>query len=90
MAHCLIAKRVLEYIKGITNLGIQYKKEVGSPTLLSLTDNNLISDLVDKKNTSKFVFIIGTRTISRASMKQTMVALFTTKEEDIAATLCSC
>lgn len=96
MSHWLVAKRILRYLKGTTELGILYKKGEGSskgngsPKLLAFTDSGYADDLDDKRSTSGYVFIIGSGAVSWSSKKQPVVTLSTTEAEYIAAALCAC
>ena len=89
-SHWLAAKRILRYIQGTTDFGILYKRGRRNAGLVSYTDSNYAGDLDDRKSTSGFAFIMGSRAISWASKKQPVVSLSTTKVEYIVAALCAC
>nr|DAD39485.1 TPA_asm: hypothetical protein HUJ06_013808 [Nelumbo nucifera] len=52
----VIAKRVLRYLQGTTNLGIFYKKG-GSDKLVAFTDSDYAGDLEDRKSTSGYPIV---------------------------------
>lgn len=49
MAHQLATKRILWYVKGTTNLGLQYKKRASSLTLLVFIDSDYVDDWTIRK-----------------------------------------
>nr|DAD43143.1 TPA_asm: hypothetical protein HUJ06_001373 [Nelumbo nucifera] len=63
--HLQAAKKVLRYLKGITNLGIFYKKG-GNDKLVAFTDGDYADDLEDRKSTSGYVFMLSSRAVSWA------------------------
>ena len=87
--HLQTAKRVLRYLRGITNLRIFYKKE-GNDKLVAFTDSDYASDLEDTKSTSGYVFMLSSGAVSWSSRKQPVVSLSTTEAEFIAATSFAC
>lgn len=87
--HLQAAKRVLRYVKGTMELGIQYKRG-GAEELLGFTDSDYAGDVDDRKSTSGYVFLLGTGAISWSSKKQPIVTLSTTEAEFIAAASCAC
>ena len=54
--------------------------------LIGYTDSDFVGSLDDRKNTSGYVFDLGSRVISWASKKQPIVTLSSTKAEYVAAT----
>ena len=87
--HLQTAKRVLRYLRGITNLVIFYKKG-GNDKLVAFTDSDYAGDLEDRKSTSGYVFMLSSGAMSWSSRKQPVVSLSTTEAEFIAATSCAC
>jgi len=60
--HLQASKRILRYLKGTMELGIGYRK--GSEwSLITFVDSDYAGDVDDRKNTSGYVFILGTRAI---------------------------
>lgn len=79
VSHWLTAKRILRYLKGMTELGIFYKRGEGNMKLVGYTDSDYAGDVDDRKSTSCFVFMMALGAVSWASKKQHIVAPSTTK-----------
>ncbi|KAL6332552.1 hypothetical protein AAG906_008972 [Vitis piasezkii] len=80
--HMGVAKRVLKYVKGTTNLGIWYLK-TGGVKLDGYADSDWAGSVDDMKSTSGYVFTIGSGVICWNSRKQEVVAQSTTEAEYI-------
>ena len=87
--HLLAAKRILRYLQGTKDFGLFYKKGEKSD-LIGFVDSDYAGDQDDRKSTSGYVFVLGTRAISWSSRKQKIVTLSTTEAEFVAATACAC
>ncbi|KAI3474406.1 hypothetical protein Pfo_029267 [Paulownia fortunei] len=87
--HLLAAKRIFRYLQGTSNYGIMYKKGERSD-LFGFTDSDYARDPDDRKNTSGYVFMMGSGAVSWSSKKQSIVTLSTTEAEFIAAAACAC
>ena len=61
--HLQSAKRILRYLKGTTKLGIYYQKG-GKGNLIAFANSDYTGDVDDRKNTSNYVFFLGTGAIS--------------------------
>ncbi|XP_057845053.1 secreted RxLR effector protein 161-like [Cryptomeria japonica] len=72
-SHWLAAKRVLRYIHGTMDHGLEYKKN-DQFFLTGYTDADYAGSVDDRKSTSRFVFFLGSGPISRGSKKQATVA----------------
>lgn len=83
-AHWRAAKRVLRYLQGTRNLGIQYKSD-GDNILRGYADADFAGDKKDRKSTSGMIFILNGGTIQWKSNKQNGVSLSTTESEYISA-----
>ncbi|GAU22946.1 hypothetical protein TSUD_326740 [Trifolium subterraneum] len=81
--HVAAVKRILRYLKGTTSYGLWYEKGNGIK-LTGWSDSDYAGDLDDRKSTSGYVFIIGTKAVSWSSKKQPIVTLSTTEAEFIA------
>lgn len=57
--HLLAAKRILRYLQGTKEFGLFYKIEENS-NLFGITGSDYVGDLDDRKNTSGYVFMMGT------------------------------
>lgn len=86
MQHYQEAKRVLRYVKGTLNYGIQFKR-VEEPELVGFSDSDWGGSVEDKKSTSGYVFTIGSGACCWNSSKQKTVAQSTAEAEYIA--ICS-
>ncbi|KAL0431969.1 UNVERIFIED_CONTAM: Retrovirus-related Pol polyprotein from transposon TNT 1-94 [Sesamum radiatum] len=74
--------RVLRYLKYTSNYGLHYTRY---PAVLEgYSDANWISDSIDTKSTSGYVFTIGGGAVSWKSSKQTCIARSTMESEFIA------
>ena len=83
--HLLAAKRIFRYLQGTVGFGLFYKK--GEKTdLVGFTDSDYAGDQDDRKCTSGYVFMIGSRAVLWSSKKQPIVTLSTTEAEFIVAT----
>ncbi|KAL6315072.1 hypothetical protein AAG906_030925 [Vitis piasezkii] len=80
--HMRVAKRVLKYVKGTTNLGIWYLK-TGGVKLDDYVDSDWAGSVDDMKSTSGYVFTIGSGVCRPSILKQEVVAQSTTKAEYI-------
>jgi hypothetical protein len=76
--HLQAAKRILRYLKGTINYGIFYKKNENKQ-LIAYTDSDYAGDIVDKKSTSGYVFMLSGGVVSWSSKKQPIVTLSTTE-----------
>jgi hypothetical protein len=86
--HVADVKRILRYLKG-TSYGLLYERGNGSK-LSSWSDSDYARDLDDRKSTSGYVFMIGTKVVSWPSRKQPIVTLSATEAEFIAAVNSAC
>ena len=80
--HMGVAKRVLKYIKGTTNLGLRYSK-TGGVCLIGYADSDWAGSVDDMKSTSGYVFSIGSGAICWNARKQDVVAQSTAEAEYI-------
>lgn len=62
--HLQAAKRILRYLKGITNYGILNKKGGEEEELLAFTDSDYAGDIDDRKSTSGYVFLLSSGAVS--------------------------
>ena len=75
--HWKAAKRILRYIKGTYQLGIEYKYG-GEPTLVGYIDSDYAGDIDDRKSTSGYIFHLGSGPMLWSSKKQSTVSLSST------------
>ncbi|CAL9001992.1 unnamed protein product [Prunus brigantina] len=82
--HYGTAKRVLRYIQGTLNFGLEYKKGEGT-VLIGFCDSDWSGSEDDMRSTSGYAFIFGSEVFSWASVKQQCVALSTAEAKYISA-----
>ena len=70
-------------------LGIGYRKG-GEGSLIAFADSDYAGDVDDRKSTSGYVFMLGTRVVSWSSRKQPVVTLSTMRAEFIQVASCAC
>ncbi|GKU85713.1 hypothetical protein SLEP1_g340 [Rubroshorea leprosula] len=87
--HLGTAKRILCYIRATSNFGIWYKP-VPNFKLLGFTDSDWASSVDDRKNTSGYIFNLGSGAVSWSSKKQECTALSSSGAEYVAATSAAC
>ncbi|GJQ93404.1 hypothetical protein Tco_0004543 [Tanacetum coccineum] len=73
-------KRIFQYIKGTTHLGLWYPKGSGIETIV-YADSDHAGDYVDHKSTSGVCTFMGCCLTSWFSKKQTALAISTTEAE---------
>ena len=88
-SHWHIGKRILRYISGIRDYCILYSKS-DDFILVGYTNSDFAGIIDDRKSTYGYIFHLGSGAISRASQKQPIVTLSTTKVEYVVATSTAC
>ncbi|XP_015897697.2 uncharacterized mitochondrial protein AtMg00810-like [Ziziphus jujuba] len=78
------AKRVLRYIKGTLDYGLEYVKGK-QPVLVGYCDSDWCGSVDDMRSTSGYAFSFGSGVFSWASVKKNYVALSTIEAEYISA-----
>eukprot|EP00253_Pinus_taeda_P023259 PITA_23259 len=79
-SHWIAAKRVLRYVKGTINFGIEYTNAC-NVEVTGHSDSDWAGNPDDKKSTTGYVFNIGSRAISWSSKKQATVSFSSTEAE---------
>ena len=82
--HMGVARRVLRYVQGTLDYGIEYAKQK-SVTLMGFCDADWGGSEDDSRSTSGYAFGFGSGVFSWASMKQNSVALSTAEAEYVSA-----
>jgi histone deacetylase 1/2 len=77
--HLTAAKKVLRYLKGTLQFGLQFNK--GSLQLNGFCDSNWAGNPDDRKSTSGYCIYLGSCLISWTAKKQSVVARSSTKVE---------
>nr|KYP33228.1 hypothetical protein KK1_045932 [Cajanus cajan] len=86
-SHMKSVKRILKYLKGITNVGLWYPKGV-SLSLIGYSDSDYAGCKLDRKSISGTCHLLGSALVSWHSKKQACVALSTAEAEYIASGSC--
>lgn len=81
--HWTAAKRVLRYLQGTRNYGIQFCQQE-EPDCRGYSDADWAGDREDRRSTSGYIFQLCSGPISWRSKKQTTVALSTAEAEYVA------
>ncbi|CAL8136475.1 unnamed protein product [Prunus armeniaca] len=82
--HMGVARRVLRYVQGTLNYGIEYVKDK-SAILIGFCDANWAGSEDDSRSTSGYAFSFGSGAFSWASVKQNTVALSIAEAEYVSA-----
>ncbi|KAI5323582.1 hypothetical protein L3X38_032654 [Prunus dulcis] len=82
--HLGTEKRVLRYLKGTLDYGLEYVKGKEA-VLIGYCDSDWSGSVDDSKSTSRYAFSFGSGVFAWASVKQNCVALSTTEVEYISA-----
>ena len=89
--HWKAAKMILNFVQGKRTHGIFYKSK-SDLDLIRFTDSDWEGDSIDRKSTSRYMFMLVEGPISWSSKKQSAIALSATEAEYIgvvnAATQC--
>ncbi|GKC32322.1 hypothetical protein Tco_1039616 [Tanacetum coccineum] len=83
-SHLEAVKRIFQYIKGTTYLGLWYPKGTDIETVV-YADSDLARDYVDRKSTSGICMFVGCCLTSWFSKKQTALAISTIEAEYVSA-----
>ena len=78
--HWKVAKRILNFVQGTRTHGIFYKAK-SDLHLIGFTDSDWEGDNIDRKSTSRYVFIPNEGPISWSSKKQSAIALSSIEAE---------
>jgi len=87
-SHLEASKRIIKYLKGTTMRGILYMRNTRS-NLLGWYSFDYAGDVDDRKNTSGYVFMLHSGSVSWFSMKQPIVTFSTTKVVFVETTSCA-
>ncbi|CAL2248615.1 unnamed protein product [Prunus armeniaca] len=82
--HLGTAKRILRYVKGTLDYGLEYVKGKGA-VLIGYFDSDWSGSVDDSKSTSGYAFSFGSGVFAWASVKQNCVALSIAEAEYISA-----
>ncbi|XP_014489926.1 uncharacterized protein LOC106752708 [Vigna radiata var. radiata] len=79
-SHMQFAKRVLRYLKGTIDHGLQLRHE-SNPHLTAFCDADWAGDTVDRRSTTSYIIYYGSNAISWSCKKQPLVAKSSTEAE---------
>ena len=83
--HWIAVKRIFRYLKGTSNYGLLYSKNVDNAgTMVGYSDADWAGDVNDRKSTSGYLFMMSGAPVSWKSRKQACVALSTAEAEYVA------
>jgi len=85
--HLTVIKRIIKYLKGITNVGLWYPKGT-SLNLIGFSDSDFAGCKLDRKSISGICHLLGSSLVSWNCKKQACVALSIAKAEYIAVRSC--
>ena len=88
--HMSTIKRILRYVKGTLDLGLDYEKNEAYIKLVTYSDTDYVGEPDDRKSTLEMAFFLGNNLICWASQKQKIVALSSYEAEYVATTTTSC
>lgn len=86
MEHMGAVKRLLRYLAGTIDHGLNYPRGTGEAKLVGFSDSDHAGDIDTRKSTSSAMFFLGSSLISWQSTKQQIVALSSCEAEYVAAT----
>ena len=85
------AKRVLQYLKGTTTLGLKYgpnveqhKASYGGLDLVGYADSDYIGDTESRRSMMGYVYCLNGAAVSWSSKRAKTVAVFSTEAEYVA------
>ena len=84
-SHWQAVKRLLAYLKGSINLGLEYRSNKEPINLIGYSDSDYAGCLETRRSTSGYVFIMAGASVTWASRRQELVTLSTTESEYVAA-----
>ncbi|GKV02914.1 hypothetical protein SLEP1_g15291 [Rubroshorea leprosula] len=85
--HLKAAKRILRYVKGIVDFGLNYCAS-NEFTLRGVSDSDWAGDIDNRKSTTGYVFYMGDTAFTWSSKKQPIVTLSTWEAEYVALNSC--
>lgn len=86
-SHIKAVKNIFRYLSSSQTRGITFGGEGGDLTIIGYSDSDWAGDVVGRKSTSGFIFMMNNGPVSWCAKKQSTVALSSTEAEYIALTL---
>lgn len=84
-SHWRAAKRILRYLKGTRSFGLLFCDNRANNGLVGYSDADYAGDIVTRRSTSGYVFLLNGNCVVWSSKRQSTVSLSTTEAEFIAA-----
>ena len=84
-SHFIAAKRILRYLKGTSELGLNYKANEKGTIIEGYADSDWASDKDTRRSVTAYVFTLGGAAVSWGSKLQPTVALSSSESEYMAA-----
>lgn len=84
-AHWQAVKRIFRYLIKTEGCGIEYSSSGSHIQLVGFSDADYAGDLVSRRSTTGFVFLLAGGPVTWTSQRQKIVALSTTESEYVAA-----
>lgn len=86
-AHWRAVKRIFRYLTGTNEFGICYRRSHANPDLLGYSDADYAGDIVTRRSTTGYIFLLFGEPISWYSQRQKSVSLNTTEAKYVAASM---
>ncbi|KAK7863601.1 hypothetical protein R5R35_013473 [Gryllus longicercus] len=83
--HWNAGKRILKYLKGTINFGIEYRRNSEMLVVTGHSDSDFGNDLDTRRSMSGYVFLLSNGAVTWSSQIQKAVTLSTTEAEYVAA-----
>lgn len=87
LSHWQAVKRILAYLVGTVNMGIEYRSGGSEPELMGFSNADYASDLETRRSTTGYVFSFANGAVTWSSQRQRLVTLSTTESEYVAASV---
>ena len=79
----MVAKHAVRYLKGTVDYGLKYEANQNINWLVGYVDSDWEGSAIDRKNTSRCCFSVGSSVISWFRKMGSCMALSTTEEKDV-------
>ncbi|KXJ72391.1 hypothetical protein RP20_CCG018186 [Aedes albopictus] len=88
--HWTFLKRVLRYVKGTIDVGLEYQGKDSAPLLVAFCDADWANDVADRRSVSGYLFKVYGCTTIWATRKQRTVSLSSTEADMVALCEATC
>lgn len=83
--HCGAVKRIMRYIKGTLNYGLEFRRNGKPIEITAYCDSDFAGDVGDSKSTSGYVVLVNGCAVSWKTTKQKSISTSTVEAEYVAA-----